>query len=67
MGLLERFRELGANMPGSYPLTVEQLGVLAEKTLVNARELLDEAKACLSTTRERCHLPYSPPKNSEST
>lgn len=32
-------------MPASYALTVEQLGTLAEKTLVNARELLDEAKA----------------------
>lgn len=29
----------------SYDLSTEQLGILAEKTLVNARELLDEAKA----------------------
>lgn len=29
----------------TYALSTEQLGILAEKTLVNARELLDEAKA----------------------
>ena len=32
-------------MADSYALTVEQLGLLAEKTLVNSREMLNEAKA----------------------